>query len=309
MINGIFHLLLKMMKKLAVILWLLSSVHWGIAQNKEVAITIDDVPNTKRFAGHEFSSNLLSVINLLELPVTIFINEKNIYTNQLQADNKECLTKWLKSPHITAGNHSYSHLNYSDTTFEAFREDVEKGSLITKEILKSRPRYFRFPYNSMGKDSAAHHQIKEYLKSSGYVNTPFTIESEDWMFNTAYEEALTKGDGEKAEKIARAYISYTISLFEYFEKICNDVYGRNVRHIYLCHDNQLNAYYLTDLLSALSKTGYKFITLDDALKDKIYQSKDYYTGPFGFSWVYRWQKDEAKRKSLMRGEPVHDTLK
>ena len=308
MINGILHLLLKMMKKIVVILWLLSLVHWSIAQSKEVAITIDDVPNTKRVAGHEFSSNLLSIINFLELPVTIFINEKNIYTNQFHADNKQCLAKWLKSPHITAGNHSYSHLNYSDTTFDAFTEDVEKGSLITKEILKSKPGYFRFPYNSMGKDSVAHHQIKEYLKSSGYVNTPFTIESEDWVFNTAYEEALKKGDGEKAEKIARAYITYTISLFEYFERLCKQVYGRNVSHIYLCHDNQLNAYYLTDLLSALSKAGYKFIRLDDALKDKIYQSKDYYTGPFGFSWIYRWQKDEAERKDLMKAEPVHDSL-
>ena len=58
-----------------------------------------------------------------------------------------------------------------------------------------------------------------------------------------------------------------------------------------------------DLLNALTKKGYKYVSLADALKDKIYQSKEYYTGPYGFSWIYRWQGDETKRKSLMRREP------
>jgi hypothetical protein len=155
----------------------------------------------------------------------------------------------------------------------------------------------------MGRDSIAHYQIKKYLKESGYINTPFTIESEDWAFNSAYEEAWKKGDSKKADEIGRQYIEHTVRLFEYFEKIILELYGRNIKHIYLCHDNHLNADYLTDLLAALTKQGYKYISLDNALKDKIYQSNDYYTGPYGFSWVYRWQKDELKRKTLMRQEP------
>ena len=278
------------------------------AQQKEVSITIDDVPNLQTFQGHSFSAQLLGIVNTLEIPVTIFINEKNIYGNQSVTDNRQGLVKWLKSPYVTAGNHSYSHLNYSDTTLEGFIDDIEKGSLITHETLKKNPKYFRFPFNSMGKDSIAHYKIKNYLKKSGYINTPFTIESEDWVFNSAYEQAWKKGDIKKAEEIGGLYIAHTLKLFEYFEKITLELYGRHIRHIYLCHDNHLNADYLMDLLSALTKQGYKYISLDDALKDKIYQSKDYYTGPFGFSWIYRWQKDEVKRRNLMKAEPVHDNL-
>jgi peptidoglycan/xylan/chitin deacetylase (PgdA/CDA1 family) len=277
----------------------------AVAQQKEVSITIDDVPNIKTYQGVSFSSQLLGVISTLELPVAIFINEKNIYGNEFIDDNRQGLIKWLNSPNVTAGNHTFSHLNYSDTTLVAFKEDIEKGTLITSETLKKNPKYFRFPYNNMGKDSMAHHQVKEYLKESGYINTPFTIESEDWVFNSAYEDAWKKGDIEKAEEIGHLYVAHTVRMFEYFEKVCRDVYGRNIRHIYLCHDNRLNADYLMELLTTLTKQGYKYVSLDDALKDKIYRSKDYYTGPFGFSWVYRWQQDEVKRKELMRQEPAN----
>lgn len=313
MINGVFHLDLKIMKQRTTVLLLSIAIaavpcYDSAAQQKEVSITIDDVPNVDSHKRNEFSSQLLTVINTLELPVTIFVNEKNVYKNQFVDENRQGLVKWLNSPYVTAGNHTYSHLNYSDTTLEVFKAEIKKGSLITYETLKSNPKYFRFPYNSMGKDSIAHYQVKAYLKEINYVNAPFTIESEDWAFNSAYEAALKKGEIKKADDIGRQYIAYTIALFEYFEKICSEMYGRNIKHIYLCHDNRLNADYLIELLTALSKIGYKYISLDDALKDKIYQSKDYYTGPFGFSWVYRWQKDELKRKGLMRAEPVHDSL-
>ena len=297
------------MNNLRFLIFLCFIAQAAIAQPKAVAITIDDVPNIQTYQGYTFSSQLLGVVNTLELPVTIFINEKNIYGNQFATQNRQGLVKWLNNPYVTAGNHTFSHLNYSDTTLDGFKKDIKKGSLITRETLKKNPKYFRFPYNNMGKDSIAHHQIEKYLKESGYINTPFTIESEDWAFNSAYEEAWKKGDIKKADEIGHMYIAHTIKLFEYFEKISLELYGRNIRHIYLCHDNHLNADYLMDLLTTLTKQGYKFISLDDALKDKIYQSKDYYTGPYGFSWVYRWQEDEAKRKSLMKQEPPNEILR
>ena len=297
------------MNKLRALIFLCFIAQAAIAQHKEVSITIDDIPNVHVYKQHGFSSPLLNQINELKLPVSIFVNERNIYLNEFEKENRQGLVKWLTNKNITPGNHSYSHMNYSDTSLTAFKDDVVKGAIITKETIKKNPLYFRFPYNSMGKDSAAHHQVKLFLKEMGYINAPFTIESEDWAFNSSYEVALRNNDMEKAKQIGESYLTYTLQLFMYFEKICKEMYGRNIKHIYLCHDNPLNTDYLSELIKRLKQDGYAFISLNEALKDKVYQSRDHYTGRFGFSWVYRWQADETKRKSLMKQEPVNKNLR
>ena len=38
----------------------------------------------------------------------------------------------------------------------------------------------------------------------------------------------------------------------------------------------------------LKRRGYRFISLDEALKDKAYSLPDTYTGPVGISWIQRW---------------------
>ena len=298
-----------MTQRFSIVIFATFAFYSGLGQHKEVAITIDDVPNIHIYKAAGFSSSLLTQVVDMKLPVAIFINERNLHLNEFEKENRQGLAKWLTSKNIIAGNHSYSHMNYSDVTLDAFKEDVTKGSVITKEIIKKNPRYFRFPFNSMGKDSAAHYQVKAFIKELGYINTPFTIESEDWIFSSSYEVALKNNDTEKAQQIAEAYLTHTLDLFTHFEKICHELYGRNIKHIYLCHDNQLNTDHLAELIKRLKHHGYSFISLDEALKDKIYQSKDHYTGRFGFSWVYRWQADETKRKSLMKQEPVNDYLK
>ena len=157
-------------------------IHFTWAQQKEVAITIDDLPNVMIFKRNNFSSRLLEELSKNNIPTTIFINEQNIYHNEVTTKNFAGLIAWLKNKNITAGNHSYSHLNYADVSAEAFKEDVVKGEIITRETLKQMNlslKYFRFPYNSLGKDSVAHREMKIFLHQKGYVIAPFTVESED----------------------------------------------------------------------------------------------------------------------------------
>lgn len=71
--------------------------------------------------------------------------------------------------------------------------------------------------------------------------------------------------------------------FNIFETLGQERYGRNIRHIYLCHDNQLNSDFLEHIVARLKKKGYAFISLEKALGDNLYQSKEYYTGRYGFS--------------------------
>ena len=155
------------MNKLRALIFLCFIAQAAIAQHKEVSITIDDIPNVHVYKQHGFSSPLLNQINELKLPVAIFINERNVYLNEFEKENRQGLVKWLTNKNITPGNHSYSHMNYSDTSFAAFKEDVVKGAIITKETIKKNPLYFRFPYNSMGKDSVGTSSGKVVFKGNG----------------------------------------------------------------------------------------------------------------------------------------------
>jgi len=179
----------------------------------------------------------------------------------------------------------------------------------TKNILEGtnkRLSYFRFPFNATGKDSASHFAMEKFLNENGYVLTPFIVESSDWLLNSLYLDALKKNDLERAKIIGESYVKYTLEVFDYFEKLSVKEFNRNIKHIYLCHDNELNADYFGKLIDKLKERKYSFISLEDALKDEVYKQKDYYIGPSGMSWFYRWKKDPAVQQEMLRNSPDPD---
>ena len=280
------------------------------SQEKYVSITMDDLFfafNDTGIKGIEAGSDsLLNSITKLRIPVTIFVNEKSLYKSGETKRRLSLYDKWIGNPFVTIGNHTYSHINYADTKLSLFEDDIIKGETITKELLKKagkKLKYFRFPYNCTGKDSISRSEIYDYLNKKGYTSTPFTIESMDYMYNSLYCSYIKKGKIKEANEIINKYIDFTVNLFEYFENVTNELYGRNISQIFLCHTNQLNTVCFEKLIIRLKEKGYKFISTDEALRDKIYQSKDYYTGHYGISWIYRWIENAEARKKPMRKEP------
>jgi peptidoglycan/xylan/chitin deacetylase (PgdA/CDA1 family) len=285
-------------------LLLFSSTLYG--QQQSVSITIDDVPNVRLFEADGYSSLLLRRLDSLALPVAIFINEGNLKQTHSFDKNKDLLKSWVLNDHITVGNHSYSHPNYGETGFDAFKENVMQGEELTREILggsEKKLEYFRFPFNAMGKDSAEHASMKKFLVSKNYIVTPFTVESEDWLFTQLYEKALSDKNYQSARSIGQKYVEFSLALFDHFDSLSVVQYGKPARQIYLCHDNRLNTDYLPALINELKKKDYRFNTLKEAMLDPVYQSKEYYYGNAGFSWIYRWMENVNKRRAAMRAEP------
>jgi peptidoglycan-N-acetylglucosamine deacetylase len=283
------------------------------AQDKYVTITMDDLLIALDNASsinkiEKASSSLLNSITKLNVPVTVFVNGKS-FLKDGETDKRLAIYKqWIDNPLVTIGNHTYSHLNYANTSLKEYEEDIIRGETIARDLLKNAEKelkYFRFPFNCTGKDSASREDIYNFLNEKGYINTPFTIESMDYMYNALYCDYLEKGNSKEAEKFLEEYVNFTVELFEYFETVSQRLYGRNIHHIYLCHTNRLNEACFEKLIAKLKGIGYSFISLDETLKDKIYQSKDYYTQHFGVSWIYRWIENVDERKTLMRKEPYY----
>lgn len=254
----------------------------------------------------EGNAKILRGITRYAVPVCIFINERQLIKEGETDERIAVLKQWLDNPLITAGNHSYSHRNYADTELSQFQDEIIKGEVITKKLLEGTGRtlqYFRFPFNTLGRDSITKASMQNFLNVKGYINTPFTIESLDYLFNSLYQQALDKNDKAKAKAVVDAYIKHTMDKFEYFEALSQQQYHRQAPQIFLGHVNALHADCITTLIEQLQKKGYIFIDLTTALKDDIYKQHEYYAGPHGFSWFYRWERDTDKRKKLLQSEP------
>lgn len=268
---------------------------------KLVAITIDDVPGLSAPRKAE-STRLLSRLDSASVPVAVFINESHLENN----NNGNILAEWAKRDFVTLGNHTYSHPHYTEVGFDRFVKEISKGETITLQLAALNDKglsYFRFPYNDLGSDSTGQKVIADHLAQKGYEVAPFTVESADWMFNVVYNHYLTKNDSAMARSIGNTYVEHTLALFEFFENMAGELFRRPIPHIYLCHDNALNADYLPVLMERLSARGYRFISLSEAMTDEAYKTQNHYYGNAGFSWLYRWIPDTENRKNLLRSEP------
>ncbi|MCB0493778.1 MAG: polysaccharide deacetylase, partial [Cyclobacteriaceae bacterium] len=204
------------------------------------------------------------------------------------------------------GNHSYSHLRYSEVGVDSFKVDLLKGQILTKDLANqyAKPlQYFRFPFNDLGKDKEQHLQMGRILDSLGYINTPFTVESSDWMYSYIYDYYLEHGEQEQAKTIGERYVSTTLKYFQFFDSLAMKLYGRKVSQIYLCHDNAMNAKYLPEILMQLKDKQYQFVSLEQAMTDSVYNQKDLYHKKWGISWFYRWMDSQEERVKWMKAEP------
>jgi hypothetical protein len=90
------------------------------------------------------------------------------------------------------------------------------------------------------------------------------------------------------ERLRKSYLDYNDGQFEFMERLSAEMFGREISQILLIHANDINADCLDEMLKRLEKRGYRFVTLDQALEDKAYQTKDDYIGLHGPSWLHRW---------------------
>ena len=275
-------------------------------QQKSISITIDDVPNATKYQKDGYSPKLLNLLDSLDIPFTIFINENKILQTEDVEHNKALLESWVKRELALIGNHTYSHPRYSDAGLDSFVQDIEKGEILTKRYAVKHGKnlaYFRFPFNDMGKDSIQHVQIREYLRSKDYIIAPFTVESSDWMFDYVYQHYLDSGEIGKAKAVGEQYVQKTVALVGFFDEMAKSLYGRSVKHIYLCHDNAINADYLGEIITRLKLNDYQIVSFKESLTDPIYDQQDHYYKKWGISWLYRWMDTQEERVKWMKQEP------
>jgi peptidoglycan/xylan/chitin deacetylase (PgdA/CDA1 family) len=275
---------------------------------RRVAVTFDDLPMTGdggRSTGEQVRENLKKIAAALtsnRVPAIGFVNENKLNAPGQREARTNALRGWLNAG-LDLGNHTYSHKYFYDTPLAAFEMEVVNGEPVTKQLLKARGkkiRYFRHPFLNTGRTLAEKRAFEKFLAARGYAVAPVTIDNSEWIFAREYADALVKNDVEKARRVEAGYVPYMETMFEFYEQLSRDLFGREIPQILLVHANQLNGDHFAEMIEMMRRRGYQFITLDEALNDPAYNSRDDYVGAVGVSWLQRWL---VTRGQAFRKEP------
>ena len=265
----------------------------GVAAGRQVAVTFDDLPAPQGELEdmRRITSALLASLKRNGVPVTGFVNERKLYRHGEADERINLLRAWLDAGE-ELGNHTFSHINLQSAPLADYEEDVVRGETVTRWLMQERGmklRYFRHPFLFTGTTPEYKEGLAKFLAARGYTVAPVTLDNGDYIFADVYFKAKKRGDTETAKRVADAYVPYMETIFDFFERLSTETFGREVRQVLLVHANEINADRFDELAAMMKRRGYTFVTLGEALKDPAYSEPDaLYKN--GVSWIHRWRK-------------------
>jgi peptidoglycan/xylan/chitin deacetylase (PgdA/CDA1 family) len=204
---------------------------------------------------------------------------------------------------LELGNHTYSHPSAHRTPLPRYLDDIARGDSVMRILMAARgkrPRFFRHPMLHTGRTLAYRDDVHRFLARRGYRVAPVTLDNQEWIFAEVYARAAARGDSAGMRRVADGYLRHLAESFDHFEALSHTLFGREIPQVLLLHANRLNADHFDSVAAVLRRRGYRFVRLEDALRDPAYASRDTYVGPRGLSWLERWA---ATRGMTLREAP------
>lgn len=307
------------MRLFLLLLWICAGLPAHAASDttdRRIAVTIDDLP-WARLDGiippdlqvrHE---RLIAALKQAAVPGVGFVNE-----NKLEVDGRvdpkrlAMLEDWLDAGY-ELGNHTYSHADINEVGVDAFEKEILDGERRLRPLLAERrqvPRWFRHPYLRAGRTAEEKAKVASFLQAHGYRIAPVTVDNGEWVWAFAYANVMNAqpDSPEREDLLSRlrlGYVPYMLNKLDYYEAQSIQLLGYALPQVWLMHANELNADCFVTLVEATRRRGYRFVSLEEALRDPAYSHADGYEGRYGPSWLHRWAMAEKKPKSFYAGEP------
>lgn len=266
--------------------------------HRMMAVTIDDLPVNGADPGlaglASMNERLLAAVKRQGVPAVGFVNEAKLYRTGEVDGRIGLLQAWLDQG-LELGNHSYSHPSLNKVGRAAFEEEVVRGETITRWLMEPRGqklRWFRHPFLEAGATAEDKAGFEQFLEARGYRIAPVTVDAWDWYYTYRYAVAKRRGDSALMERVASAYLAQCTAELDYAETFAKRLFGRDIRHVFLMHENELSADHFDRVAELMKARGYGFVTLEEALADEAYRHADRFVGN-GAGWLVRWATTEG----------------
>jgi peptidoglycan/xylan/chitin deacetylase (PgdA/CDA1 family) len=284
--------------------------------DRRIAVTIDDLPwarlgETTPPDLQAHHQRLIEQLRRAGVPVVGFVNERKLEVGgKVDPQRLAMLEDWLDAGH-ELGNHTYSHADINDVGVPAFEKEILDGERQLRPLLARHgqaPRWFRHPYLRAGRTAEQKATVASFLDAHGYRIAPVTVDNGEWVWAFAYANVLDSQPDSPAreaqlERLRSGYVPYMLNKLDYYEAQSIQLLGYALPQVWLMHANELNADCFAMLVEATRRRGYRFIGLEEAMRDPAYSHADGYEGRYGPSWLHRWAMAEKKPKAFYAGEP------
>lgn len=254
---------------------LMMALHGGGASRvagQEVAITFDDLPShgplPEGITRSDVARSILATLKEAKIPeIYGFVNAGKLEKNP---EDIEFLKLWREAGQ-PLGNHTYTHMNFNENTVAAFEENIEKNESILKTLMEGKDwHWFRYPYLWEGDTLEKRRAVRAYLKERGYRIAQVTMDFEDYAWNGPYARCMGKKDEKAIAWLKQSYLETASEYFALDQKMTQQIFGREIKHVLLMHVGAFDAVMLPQLLRQMKTEGYKFVTIAEAEADPAY---------------------------------------
>jgi len=299
-------------------LLLLSLVAQAGEVDRRIAVTIDDLPWARLDeivpadlqARHEA---LMAQLHQAGVPVVGFVNGNKLEVDGVvQPARVQMLRDWRDAGY-ELGNHTWSHMDLNARGVAAFQQDFLRGEEVLKPLLAERgqvPQWMRHPYLRAGRTPQDRAVMDAFFAEHGYRIAPVTVDNGEWVWAFAYANVMNEQPDSTAReatlaRLRKGYVPYMLNKLGYYEQQSQALLGYALAQVWLMHANELNAATFAELVAATKRRGYRFVSLEEAVRDPAYaRGTEGYDGRYGPSWLHRWAMAEKKPKDYYGTEPV-----
>ncbi len=244
---------------------------------KEICISFDELPVAVSFQDVDrdaITYLILQALKKYEVKAIGFVVGDQVN------ESFDILGEWLNSGH-TLGNMTYSNQDFNQLGISQFIDDLIHGEKELEPMIKGfgqKQKYFRYPYLHYGNSSEKKKQLSLYLDSKQLHVVPATVVIEDYLYNMSLDKMGKEPDTTDYFALMNEYINHVLDEIEASEKLSKEILNRPCKQILKLRANRINAVFLDEMLGAIKELGYKFITVDKALKDKAFHRPEAYFG-------------------------------
>lgn len=251
---------------------------------REIAITFDELPVGEYFREVDrqaVTDTILKVLKAHKVKAVGFVVGSHI------KGSYDLLGRWLNDGH-RLGNLTLSYQDFNQLDAENFIKDIVAGAKTLESMLAGfgqKHRYFRYPFLHYGDEYTKKKRVESFLDEYNVRVAHATVVVEDYLYNLTVERTGGQMDSAAGDKLLNEYLNHVMDQIERSERLSKDILNRRCRQILQLKASQLNGMFLDEMLTAIERAGYRFITLDRALQDKLYDTDEAYIGMRGLGYL------------------------
>lgn len=240
---------------------------------QEVALTVDDLPDHGPLPAGvtraDVARKMLAALADAKLNGIVygFINAGKL---EKHPDEMEVLKLWREAGQ-PLGNHTYTHMNFTDNPADAFEENISKNESLLSQLMEGKDwHWFRYPYLHEGDTLEKRHAARAYLQDHHYRIAQVTLDFEDYLWNGPYARCTDRKDQKAIAWLKESYLQTAHEYFTLDRAMAKQIYGRQIKYVLLMHIGAFDAEMLPALIAQMKTDGFKFVSLEKAQSDRAY---------------------------------------